>query len=114
MKKAFLLLFALSLGVGPLWAQTVHGSTLTWKASTDTVAGYNIRRATTPGGETGSPINSTPITGLTYEDSNVVAGTTYYYVVTAVSSAGVESAPSNEAKDTIPFAPPSTLTVVGH
>jgi len=35
-------------------------------------------------------------------DPALVAGTTYYYVVTAVNSSGVQSAQSNQAMATFP------------
>jgi fibronectin type 3 domain-containing protein len=35
-------------------------------------------------------------------DQSVKAGTTYYYVVTAVGSGGVQSADSNETEATVP------------
>jgi fibronectin type 3 domain-containing protein len=38
----------------------------------------------------------------TFTDSTVVAGTTYFYVVTAVDGSGTESAYSNEAKAVVP------------
>jgi len=39
---------------------------------------------------------------LTYNDSAVVAGHKYFYVVTAVGSTGVESVTSNEVAVTVP------------
>jgi len=70
--------------------------TLSW----DHVSGassYTVKRSTTPGG-----IYSTIFDGVTstsYTDTDVTNGTTYYYVVTAISN-GVESANSNEASAT--------------
>ena len=65
--------------------------------------GYNVYRGTTSGGESSTPLNSTPINGTTYTDENVTAGATYYYVVTAVASNDVtQSADSNEASATVP------------
>ncbi len=48
-------------------------------------------------------------TTLSYIDSNVVAGMTYYYVVKAVNSVGTSSA-SNEASSSIPSTVPSAPT----
>jgi fibronectin type 3 domain-containing protein len=65
---------------------------LTW----DAVSGadsYNVKRATTSGGPNIIAANGT---GTSYRDSGLDASTTYYYVVTALNSAG-ESANSNEA-----------------
>ena len=42
------------------------------------------------------------IADLTYVDSTVAASSTYYYVVTSVDSAGVESLYSNEVTAVIP------------
>jgi hypothetical protein len=77
---------------------------LTWTASvTSGVAGYNVYRGTTSGGESSTPLNSTPINGTTYTDENVTAGASYYYVVMAVASNDVtQSADSNEASATVP------------
>jgi hypothetical protein len=82
----------------------IHDVILSWAASTtDGVIGYNIYRGTTPGGEDSTPLNSTPTSGTTYADGNVMAGVTYYYVVTAVAADGVtESADSNEVTATVP------------
>jgi fibronectin type 3 domain-containing protein len=46
-------------------------------------------------------LNSTLLTGLTYTDSTVSAGATYYYVVTDAES-GVESGFSNQATAVVP------------
>ena len=81
-----------------------HDVILTWTASaTSGVVGYNVYRGTTSGGESSTPLNSTPINGTTYTDENVTAGATYYYVVTAVASNDVtQSADSKEASATVP------------
>lgn len=70
--------------------------TLNWNSVTDATS-YNVYRATASGG----PYTqiATGVTGTSYIDTNVTGGTTYYYVVTAVSSVG-ESAYSNEASAT--------------
>jgi hypothetical protein len=81
-----------------------HDVILSWTASaTAGVIGYNIYRGTTPGGEGPTPLNSTPISDITYIDENVAAGATFYYVITAVAADGVtESADSNEVSATVP------------
>lgn len=90
-----------------------HQAVLTWVASPDTVAGYNVYRGTNPpGGEGATPINSSLITALTFTDTNVTAGEKVDYVVTAVSSAGVESVHSNEVNAVIPIGPPTGLAIV--
>jgi fibronectin type 3 domain-containing protein len=80
-----------------------HDVILSWTASaTSGVVGYNVYRGTTSGGEGTTPLNSTPVNGTTYADENVTAGATYYYVVTAVGSDGVQSAASGETEATVP------------
>ncbi len=76
-----------------------HDIVLSWCACMTDVEGYYVYRGTVSGGESSTPLNSMPINGGTYVDTNVVAGTTYYYVVRAVTSSGL-SASSNEASAT--------------
>lgn len=80
---------------------TSYTATLTWAASTSTVSGYNVYRSTASG--TGyAKINSGLVVGATYNDTTVANGITYYYVVTAVDSSGVESVYSNQATAVVP------------
>jgi hypothetical protein len=78
-----------------------HSVALSWTASTSTVSGYNVYRATVSGGPY-TKINSSLVTVLTYTDSTVQSGTTYYYVTTAVDSSGNESVDSNQVPASIP------------
>ena len=86
---------------------------LTWTASTGATS-YYAKRGTASGGPyttVGTPA------GTTYADTNLTNGTAYYYVVTAVSTAG-ESANSNQASATPTAAPaapvpPLNLTATG-
>ena len=78
-----------------------HSVTLSWSASTSTVAGYFVYRGTVSGGPY-TKLQSSSQPGLTYVDSTVQSGTTYYYVVTAVDSSGNESANSNQATAVVP------------
>ena len=78
-----------------------HSVTLSWTASSSTVVGYNIYRSTTSGGPY-TLLNSSPVPGITFTDTTVQAGVTYFYVVTAVDSSGNESVYSNEASATVP------------
>ena len=78
-----------------------HGAALLWTASTSLVAGYNAYRATEFGGSY-TKLNAALITDTTYTDSTVQAGDTYYYVVTAVDSAGIESVYSNQVTAQVP------------
>jgi beta-glucanase (GH16 family) len=80
-----------------------HSATLNWTASTTaTVAGYNIYRSTVSGGPY-TMINSALGATTNYTDFTVQSGQTYYYVVTAVDSAGVESGFSAQTVAVIPF-----------
>jgi fibronectin type 3 domain-containing protein len=83
---------------------TTYSVSLTWSPSTSSVVGYNVYRGTSPGGESlTSPINGPSLVGgESYSDTNVVSGTTYYYVVTAVNATGVQSADSTEASADVP------------
>jgi fibronectin type 3 domain-containing protein len=84
-------------GVAPVQ----HSVALTLKAGTSTVSGYNVYRSTVSG--TGYiKLNSSLVSGLTYTDSSVQNGTTYFYVATAVDSGGKESTYSNEMQAVIP------------
>jgi len=79
-----------------------HDVILAWTASaTPGVVNYNVFRGTNPGGESSTPMNSTPIGGTTYTDQSAAPGATYYYSVTAIASDGVSSAGSNEAVATV-------------
>lgn len=82
-------------------AQQAHSATLSWTASTSAVSGYRVYRGTTTGGPY-TLISSSLITLLTYTDSSVQSGATYFYVTTAVDASGNESVPSNEVKAAIP------------
>ena len=74
---------------------------LDWAASSSTVAGYYVYSGQTSGGPY-TKVNSTAVVNTSYTDSAVTAGQTYYFVVTAVSSSGVESAYSNQVSAVIP------------
>jgi uncharacterized membrane protein len=78
-----------------------HSATLTWNASTSAVTGYNVYRASTSGGPY-AKLNSSLVISLTYTDSTVLAGQTYFYVVTALDSSNTESDFSNQASGQIP------------
>jgi Abnormal spindle-like microcephaly-assoc'd, ASPM-SPD-2-Hydin len=82
----------------PATQHTVH---LTWNPSSSVVAGYRVYRSTTSG-TSYSPVFSTPLDALVFDDSSVTNGDTYYYVVTAVDGSGVESLYSNQATANVP------------
>lgn len=79
---------------------------LTWNASSG-ATGYHVKRGTVSGGpytQVGAP------TGTVYGDTGLTDSTTYYYVVTAVNSAG-ESGNSNQVSAT-PIAPVTAVASV--
>ncbi|HEV8242914.1 MAG TPA: RHS repeat-associated core domain-containing protein [Candidatus Polarisedimenticolia bacterium] len=73
---------------------------LTWAQSTSPpdLAGYYVYRSLTSLGTEvyGTALNSAPITTQAYTDLNVTNGTTYYYKVRAVDTAGWKSTQSNQ------------------
>ena len=69
---------------------------LNWTASVGATS-YNVKRSTTNGGPYSTVVASPMLT--TYTDMTVANGTAYYYVVTAVNTAG-ESGNSNQASAT--------------
>jgi hypothetical protein len=81
-----------------------HDVMLSWSASSSSgVMGYNIYRGTSSGGESPTPVNSTPVSGTAFADQNVTAGAQYFYIVTAVSSDGTtQSSASPETSATVP------------
>ena len=84
-------------------ASIQHLVDLSWNASTSSsIAGYNVYRGTVSGGPY-LRINSALDTSISYSDSQVQSGQIYYYVTTAVDSAGVESSYSSEVQAVIPL-----------
>jgi hypothetical protein len=78
-----------------------HTVTLTWTADASPVAGYNVYRSTVSGGPY-TRINSALNAATNYVDNSVLSGQTYYYVTTAVNTAGAESAYSNQVTASVP------------
>ena len=104
---------------------TVAGSSaidLTWDAATAptgyTLAGYDVYEGTSPGGESGTPVNNSAlITGTSYAVTGLDSQTAYYFDVIAIYQAfeggGIPSAASNEASATTSQGPapaPAGLT----
>lgn len=80
-----------------------HTVNLWWNASSSSsISGYNVYRGASPSGPF-SKINPAVNTALSYSDSAVQSGTTYYYVTTAVDASGVESSYSNQVTAAVPF-----------
>ena len=116
------LLSVLCMIVPAAHAQAAHNCVLSWTPSTDGASnpssGYNILKGTTSGGESTTPVNSSPVavgctstTTCTWTDSNVQAGQTIYYKVVFVVGTQ-SSAPSAEGSGTVPINPPTGLSVV--
>jgi fibronectin type 3 domain-containing protein len=79
-----------------------HSVTLGWSPSSSSgVAYYNVYRGTVSGGP--FTLLKSGVGTTSYLDGNVISGSTYYYVTTAVDSSGAESAYSNQAKAVIPI-----------
>jgi hypothetical protein len=76
---------------------------LSWTTAGGTITGYNVYRGTTAGGESTTPINSSPLSAsaTSFVDTTGVAGNTYYYVVKALNGPAVSPA-SNEASVAMP------------
>lgn len=75
--------------------------TLAWDPNPESnILGYRIYRSTTSGSSY-SRLNSSLATSTSFTDNTVGAGKTYFYVVTAVNSLGLESGYSNQVSTTI-------------
>jgi hypothetical protein len=96
-RALFALLIVLSSISSARAAQSV---TLAWDPSQGSnIAGYTLYSGTTSGTYTQTTSAGLSTTGTL---TNLAAGTTYYFVVTAYDTAGLESAPSNEVSFTTP------------
>ena len=109
--SVFTLLFSFVVLV---FCQPHPSVTLNWSWSQgtgDPATGFHVQRGSTTGGPY-TTVGTVPVGTLTYLDTAVTVGTTYYYVVTAYNSAG-DSPRSNEVAAVVPFqapAAPSTLS----
>lgn len=109
MIRAFLVV--LLLCAFALAAPTIHQVTLNWTQSTGSGLTANcVYRSQTAGGPY-SQISCSSSPQVSYVDTSVVGGQTYFYVITAVAGTQ-ESAFSNEVKAVIPQSPtpPTGLT----
>ena len=82
-----------------------HQIVLSWvaPAAGDAPTSYNVHRAAASAGPF-AVVGSATV--LTFTDTAVVAGTTYWYEVTSVNASG-ESGPSNEVSATVPLNAPN-------
>ncbi|HWG72759.1 MAG TPA: fibronectin type III domain-containing protein, partial [Acidimicrobiales bacterium] len=87
---------------------------LTWTAPASdggsAITGYNVYEGTTAGGESTTPVNSSPLIATTYTVTGLNNGTTYFFTVEAVNTVG-NSGASNEVAAT-PVAPPAAPTLL--
>ena len=78
--------------------------TLSWKAPGSNggagISGYEIYRGTSPGGESGTPVNASLVAGTSYTVTGLTNGTTYYFTVAAVNKAKLQGGKSGEASAT--------------
>jgi hypothetical protein len=74
---------------------------LSWDGGGSPVSGYNVFRGTVSGGPY-AQLNGSLVPTTYYDDTTVSAGMTYYYVTTAVNSAGQQSSYSNQVMAVIP------------
>ena len=79
----------------PVTLKGAHVVALTWSAASG-AAGYNIYRGTKSGGESSTPLNSSPVTGTAWTDASVTPGATYFYVAKSVGPSGSLSSASTE------------------
>ena len=78
-----------------------HSVTVSWESGDPSVVAYLVFRSDVSGGPY-VPLTSSPLTELSYTDSTVGAGSTYYYVVTELDAAGDQSPFSSEVPATVP------------
>jgi hypothetical protein len=88
-----------------------HNVNLSWTKSSDAVDGYFVFHGTAAGAESATALNSTIITGTTFDDTvAAAAGPNFYFVKSSL--AGILSAPGNEVSVSLPPAPPTALVIV--
>ena len=104
------LVFSFILSFGSAMAQSVE---LEWDPNSEPdLAGYNVYRSLSSGSGY-SIVNPSLVPSPSYTDTTVTPGNTYYYVVTAQNTGGLESGFSNEINTFIEGLPPTAaLTLV--
>jgi hypothetical protein len=81
-----------------------HSVTLNWSPSVSSVVGYFVYRGTGANAQL-SKLSTSVDAATNYVDTNVAAGQTYTYAVSAYGTDGVESAQSTSVSVTIPGTP---------
>jgi len=110
-KRLILMCIVLAIALA---AQSTRPVNLSWTASTSSgVIGYNIYRSTSVFTTTAglTPLNSSPITGLSYQDTTAVIGQTYTYGATAVAAACTPTTPVGTPCGQSPLSPTVTTTI---
>jgi fibronectin type 3 domain-containing protein len=96
-------------------AFAAHSVILSFTQTTDPVALNCLYRATASGSyDMTKPLTCSTSPVTTFTDNAVVAGDSWFYVVTAVSSKGTSSKASNEVNAVIPLLPPSGLSATSN
>jgi hypothetical protein len=90
----------MSIAVSGTGVQPAHSVDLVWDAVTD-VVGYHVYRGSVSSGPY-TMLTSAPTTTTRFTDTNVQSGQTYYYAVTSLNSAGVQSTFSKPVSAMIP------------
>lgn len=102
--KRIALLLALVFALDAMPARAQNSVRVSWTPSSDAAGNpsltYNVYRANSCPGQF-TQLNSVPLSGTSYLDTNVAMGAAYCYQVTAVLD-GVESIPSSQATAAVP------------
>lgn len=113
MRRLILFLAFLSVVAPAVPGQPHPSVTLAWSWSQgtgDPATGFHVQRSPTAGGPY-TVVGTIPVDALTYLDTTVKVGQTYYYVVTAYNPGG-DSDPSAEVSCTLPFLAPQKPSTV--
>ncbi len=94
----------------------VGSATVNWDSPSsdggEAITGYNVFEGTEAGGESSSPVNSSPITpaATSYVVGGLTNGTRYYFTIEAVNSVG--SSPASSEVSALPMGGPGAPTNV--
>jgi Abnormal spindle-like microcephaly-assoc'd, ASPM-SPD-2-Hydin len=82
-------------------AAPAHSATVSWASGDPAAVAYLVFRSDVSGGPY-VPLTTSLLTELSYTDSTVSSGSTYFYVITELDAAGDESPFSSEVSATVP------------